>query len=254
MNGERKRALIIGASSPGGLGAAAARRLAGDGAEVVVAGRRIEPLEALAAEIGGRAIVCDVTYEDAIVAALADAGPLDILINAAGTADAQPIAKLKRARIEAQLAIHVTGNMLLLKHAAGTVERGGTVILFSSLTARVPGVGLAAYACAKAALDHLVRIAALEFGPLGISVNAVAPGFSPTPMTEDIFADPALSDLYMRECPLGGRAVTPEEVAAAVAWLADPACFTTGEIVQLSGGAHLGRMPNLNEIREARKS
>lgn len=245
-------ALVIGASSPGGLGEAVARRLHADGLSVIVSGRNQQRLAALAGEIGGEAIVCDIEDEDSIASALAQAGPLDLLVNAAGTADASPIAKLTRERIERQFSIHVTGNMLLLKHASQHVRKGGSIVLFSSVTARVPGVGLAAYACAKAALEHLVRVAAVEFGPLGIRVNAVAPGFSSTPMTEAIFAVPGLRDLYLREALIDARAVSPDEVAAAVAWLADTSCFTTGDILQMSGGAQLGRLPRMDEIRQTR--
>lgn len=245
-------ALVIGASSPGGLGEAVARRLRNDGIRVSIAGRNMSRLALLAEEIGAEAIPCDMEQEDSISTALERCGPLDLLVNASGTADASPISKVTRERIERQLAIHVTANMLLLKHASQQVRSGGSIVLFSSVTARVPGAGLAAYACAKAALDHLVRVAAVEFGPLGIRVNAVAPGFSPTPMTESIFAAPGLRDLYLREGLIGARAVTPDEVAAAVSWLADKRCFTTGEILQVSGGAQLGRLPRADEIREAR--
>lgn len=245
-------ALVIGASSQGGLGQAVVRRLSADGVQVAVAGRNMPRLVALAEEIGGVAVFCDMEDEDSIAAALTQAGPLDLLVNAAGTADALPIAKLTRARIERQLSIHVTANMLMLKHATQHVRHGGSIVLFSSVTAQVPGVGLAAYACAKAALEHLVRVAAVEFSSLGIRVNAVAPGFSPTPMTEAIFAAPHLRDLYLRESLIDARAVLPDEVAAAVAWLADPRCFTTGDIINMSGGAQLGRLPRMDEIRQAR--
>lgn len=253
-----KTALVIGASSPGGLGEAVAIALRAGGCTVHVAGRRVAALDALASDLGGLAIACDMRDEDAIAAMFDLSGPIDILVNASGTTGAARLAKIQRAQIESELAIHVTANMLLLKHASGVMRRGGSITLFSSITARVPGEGLAAYSCAKAALDQLVRIAALEFGPLDVRVNAVAPGFSPTPMTEGIFADPAISALYLRDCPLETRpldekAVSARQVASAVGWLSDADCFANGEIVQLSGGAQLGRLPRLDELREARR-
>ena len=253
MNRNGKSALVIGASSGGGLGEAVARRLHDAGFAVLVAGRRMDPLRALAKALDGRALACDVTDEASIEAMFVQAGPVDVLVNAAGTTDASRLSKITREQIESQFAMHVTANMLLLKHATANMVRGGAIILFSSLTAAVPGEGLAAYSCAKAALDHLVRIAALEFGSSGIRVNAVAPGFSPTPMTEGIFAQPAIRDLYLNACPLGSLAVSPEQVASAVAWLAQDDCFANGDTIQLSGGAHLGRLPHLNEIRHARR-
>lgn len=253
MREKERKALVIGASSPGGLGEAVARRLREDGAELIVSGRAMDRLQPLADDLGGRAIVCDVTDEASIAALIDAAGPFDILVNAAGTTDAGRIANIARERIEAQLAMHVTANILLLKHAHRAIRSGGAIVLFSSVTATVPGEGLTAYACAKAALEHLVRIAALEFGASNVRVNAVAPGFSPTPMTEGIFAQPAIRDLYLRQSPLGARAVSPQEVAATVAWLTDRLCFTTGDILQASGGAHLGAMPGLDELKAARR-
>jgi NAD(P)-dependent dehydrogenase (short-subunit alcohol dehydrogenase family) len=125
---------------------------------------------------------------------------------------------------------------------------GGSIVLFSSVTATVPGTGLAAYAGAKAALEHIVRIAALEFGPRGIRVNAVAPGFSRTPMTEAFLADERIASIYKNETALGAL-TEPKQVAATVSWLAAPDCFTTGETIAVSGGAQLLRLPTGAELR-----
>ena len=248
METVRRKALVIGASSPGGLGEATARRLANDGADVTVAARRIVQLDQLVQDIGGRAVVCDLGDEASIAALIAETGSLDIVVNAAGTTMARSIVKLTREAIEEQFAIHVTANLLLLKHVAPVMPPGASIILFSSLTARLAGAGLAAYASAKAALDQIVRIAALEFGPTGIRVNAVAPGFSRTPMTEGFLADPHFEALYRRESAMGAL-VTPEQVAATVAHLAAHDCFITGEIVQVSGGAQLCRLPRADELK-----
>ena len=244
----RRKALVIGASSPGRLGEATARRLAIDGVDVIVAGRRIEPLERIAADIGGSAIACDLCDERSIKALIGECGPVDVLVNAAGTTMARSIAKLTRETIEEQFAIHVTANLLLLKHAAPVMLAGASIILFSSLTAKVAGAGLAAYASAKAALEKVVRIAALEFGPLGIRVNAVAPGFSRTPMTEGFLANPHFDALYRRKSALGAL-VTPDQVAATVSHLAARDCFLSGEIVQVSGGAQLCRLQRADELK-----
>lgn len=251
MSNDQRRACVIGASSPGGLGEACALRLASEGYALVLAGRRREALSKLAETVGGRVLSVDMTVEEDLARLAAETGPLDVLVNAAGTTDAARLARISRESIEAQLAIHVTANMLLIKHFGPAIRPGGSIILFSSITARVAGEGLAAYSCAKAALEQLVRIAAIELGDAGVRINAVAPGFSHTPMTEGIFANPALSQLYVGEAPLGGRAVLAEEVADAVAWLARPGGFTTGETIQVSGGAQLGRLPRLSQIRQA---
>lgn len=247
MERASRTALIIGASSPGGLGEATARRLADDGFEIILAGRRPESLKALADEVCGRVVQCDLLDEASIAAAVQAAGPIDVLINAAGTTLGQSILKLRRAQIEAQFAIHVTANLLLLKHAIPILSDGGSVVLFSSVVSARAGAGLAAYAAAKAALDQVVRVAALEFGSRGIRVNAVAPGFSLTPMTQSFLSEQRFDALYRRETALGAL-VLPSQVAATVAHLVAEDCFITGEIVQTSGGAQLYRLPTRAEL------
>jgi len=248
MAERQKRTLVLGASSKGGIGEAVARRLANDGHLVLIAGRRREPLDELAAEIHADVLTCDVTDEDSIAAMFDAASPLDVAVNTAGTTDVGSIAKIKRERVEAQFALHVTGNLLFMKHAVAHMGDGGSIILFSSLTARVPGTGLAAYAGAKAALEHIVRIAALEFGPRSIRVNAVAPGFTRTPMTEAFLADERIAGIYKNETALG-QLTEPAQVASAVSWLASNDCFTTGETIAVSGGAQLLRLPTGAELR-----
>lgn len=248
MSDRQKRALVLGASSRGGIGEAVARRLSDDGYAVVVAGRRREPLDVLAAEIRADVLTCDVTDEDSIEAMFEAAGPVDVAVNTAGTTDVGSIAKIKRERVEAQFALHVTGNLLFMKHAVAHMGEGGSIVLFSSLTARIPGTGLAAYAGAKAALEHIVRIAALEFGPRSIRVNAVAPGFTRTPMTEAFLADDRIAAIYKNETALG-QLTEPAQVASAVSWLASDDCFTTGETIAVSGGAQLLRLPTGAELR-----
>ena len=248
MERNNRQALIIGASSPGGLGEATARRLAREGFGIALAGRRQDALAALANEIGGRTIPCDILDEESIVAMIAAAGTFDVLVNAAGTTLGQSILNLRREQIEAQLAMHVTANLLLLKHAVPAMRDGSSVVLFSSLVATRPGAGLAAYGAAKAGLDHVVRIAAIEFGGRGIRVNAVAPGFSRTPMTEGFLGVPKYEALYRRESALGAL-VSPDQIAATVAHLVADDCFITGEIIQASGGAPLCRLPHAAELK-----
>jgi NAD(P)-dependent dehydrogenase (short-subunit alcohol dehydrogenase family) len=247
MTENRQRILVLGASSVGGLGEAVARRFAAEGCSVIVAGRRLAPLEVLANDIGGTAIACDVTDDAQVQAMMEAAGPLDVAVNASGTSTTFSIARSTREQVEAQFAIHVAGNFSFLKHGLRAMPNGGNFVLFSSLTATIPGVGLAAYSGAKAALNHLVRVAALEYGPKNIRVNAVAPGFAKTPMTESFLEDQFFLDLYRSESPLGAL-VTPAQIADAVAWLASPNCFMTGEIMQVSGGAQLGRLPRANDL------
>lgn len=239
--------MIIGASSPGGLGAATARRLSAEGFDLVLAARRPDSLGELKAELGARIVTCDLLDESSIADAVSAAGRFDTVINAAGTTLGQSILKLQREQIDAQFAIHVTANLLLLKHAIPVMPFGGSVVLFSSVVSTRAGSGLAAYASAKAALDQVVRVAALEFGPRGIRVNAVAPGFALTPMTQGFLAQPKFEALYRRETALDAL-VSPEQVASTVAHLVADDCFITGEIIQASGGAPLCRLPRREEL------
>lgn len=248
MENPHRKALIIGASSEGGLGEAAARRLAADGLRVVLAGRRMAPLERLAAELGGRVLPCDMLDEKSIAELAAAAGPVDVLVNASGTTLGRTILKISREQIESQLSLHVTGNILLMKHCVPAMPRGGSIILFSSVVAKLAGPGIVAYSAAKAALDHVVRVAALEFGPLGIRVNAVAPGFTRTPMTEGFLSNERMGALYRRESAMG-ELTEPHQVAAAVSYLAAPDCYSSGEIVHVSGGAQLCRLPRAEELK-----
>lgn len=231
-----------------------ARRLAAEGCHVTVAARRVDAVAALAQELGGSHAACDVRDETSIANLLSETGPIDVLVNAAGTTCAGGISRIERSQIEDQMELHYTANALLLKHAIGAMPNGGSVVLFSSVTAALSGAGLASYSCAKAALEQLVRVAAVELGERGIRVNAVAPGFSQTPMTEAIFADEGLTELYLGHVPLGARAVLPQEVASAVSWLAAEDCFVTGETIQVSGGAQLGRLPNKQDFKALRKA
>lgn len=244
----KRTALIIGASSRGGLGEAAARRLAADGFAIALGARDPTRLASLAEELGTRVMTCDLLDEQSIEAAADIAGPIDVLVNAAGTTLGRSILKSDRIGIEAQLAIHVTANILLLKHFGPVVVPGGSIVLFSSLVGARAGEGIVAYAAAKAALNHVVRTAALEFAALELRVNAVAPGFVETPMTSDFLAIERLNSLYRRETA-GGTLATPEQVAAAVSYLAAPDCFATGTIMAVDGGAQLMRLPRSAEFK-----
>jgi NAD(P)-dependent dehydrogenase (short-subunit alcohol dehydrogenase family) len=106
---------------------------------------------------------------------------------------------------------------------------------------------MSAYCAAKAGLSMLTQVAALELGPRGVRVNAVAPGFVHTPLTEGAAAVPGVVEEYIENTALG-RAGTPEDVAAAVAFLcSQQSSWLTGEVLDLNGGAHLKRYPNIAE-------
>ena len=198
--------------------------------------------------LAARALTCDVTDEDSIAAMAEAAGPIAVAVNTAGTTDVGGIAKIKRERIEAQFAIHVTGNLLFMKHVVAQMGEGGSIVLFSSLTARSPGLALRLMPAPRPRSSISCASQRSNSDRAGIRVNAVAPGFTRTPMTEAFLADERIADIYKNETALGAL-TEPEQVAAAVAWLAAADCFTTGETIAVSGGAQLLRLPTGAELR-----
>ena len=232
----RRRALVTGAS--GAIGAAICRRLAADGCEVIAhAHRNLAAAERLAEEVGGRAIAFDVA--DRAVAAtvlerLLEAGPIQILVNNAGTHDDAPFAGMGPAQWDDVIAVHVGGfynvTRPLLMPMART--RWGRIIGISSASARLGRRGQANYAAAKGAIEAASRTLAREMGSRGVTVNCVAPGIIDTAATKEAFDAAAIASLV----PLQ-RAGTAEEVAAVVAFLAsDAAGYITGQVIPIDGG------------------
>lgn len=246
-----KLAVILGASSGAGFGAAIARRLAASGAAVVIGGRDRDGLDRVAADIGAIAQTCDITVESELADLFrlaADHGPVSIAINAAGVNHAAPIRKLEPDTIRKISDVHFLGTLLFIKHAARAIgERRGAILTISTLTATVPGAGLALYAGSKAGADHAVRVAAMEYGSQGIRVNSLSPGLSRTAMTDAYFAYPGFEAAFAAETPLG-RLASTGDVAATAAWLCSDEAFITGQNIQVNGGASLTRLPRTDEI------
>ena len=243
-----KVAVVLGASGEKNFGSAIARKLAADGCQVVVAARRLEPLEQLAGEIGGLAVACDITDEPQIeklfATALEHFGRVDVAVNSSGTHAHTPISVLSRDLIIPTLEISFIGALLFFKHAAAAMPDGGSVITVSSLTARLPGPGYAVYAGTRAGIDYALKVAAVEYGSRGVRFNSVAAGLIETDMTEDIFKVPGLVDAFVGHIP-AGRMGQIRDVAEAASWLADPerSGFVNGSVIDLSGGQHMGRLP-----------
>ena len=245
---EGKVAVVLGASGEKNFGSATARRLAADGCKVVVAARRLEPLNALASEIGGLAVACDVMEESQIENLFARAkdefGRVDVAVNCSGTHAHAPIAELTREQITPTLEISFIGTLLFFKHAAAAMPEGGSVITISSLTARLPGAGYSVYAGTRAGIDYAVKVAAVEYGAQGVRFNSIAAGLIETDMTAGFFQMPELVDAFVSQIP-AGRMGTVDDVAEAALWLANPAHsgFFNGSVLDLSGGQHMGRLP-----------
>lgn len=226
-------ALVIGGAS--GLGAATATALRAAGHTAVTG------------DLAGADLTVDVVEEAAVAAAVdtvvAEHGRLDVVVNSAGVSTLSQVADHDVQEFRRVLDVNLTGSMLVIKHAARVMGEGGAVVSIASLNARQPGTGMAAYCSAKAGLAMLTQVAALELGPRGIRVNAVSPGLVVTPLTAPAMDIPGVREDYVANTPLG-RAGTPEEVAEAVVYLAT-AQWLTGEVLDLNGGAHLMRYPDL---------
>ena len=251
-NLQGKVAVVIGAAGRGNMAQTIARRLAADGAKLVVAGRDVAVLQALAEELGGTAVGhCDITSE-ADMAKLAAAavdrfGGLDIAINATGFGLLKPFLDTTKDEIEKIAALQFTGAILFYQAMLRVMRDGGSLIQISSATASIMLEDHAAYMGTKAATDHIIRCIANEFGDRGIRANSVAPGFTITPMTAKAGRNPAIIAAFSKEYPLG-RVGTSEDIANAIAWVVSDECFMTGQVFQVNGGVTLRRNPSNAEI------
>lgn len=243
-----KTAVVIGASGSANFGAAIARRLAAEGANIVVAARRREPLEQLAAELGGTAVACDVTrdgdIEQLFKTALDTYGRVDIAVFSAGIHSAGAIAELSAESIRPTLEISVIGALLFFRYAAAAMTEGGSVITISSLTARIPGPGLVAYSAARAGIDYAIRVAAVEYGEQKVRFNSIAAGLIQTDMTDGFFAMQPIIEAHINATPCG-RMGTLDDMAEAALFLADGhrSGYINGQVLDLAGGQQNGRLP-----------
>lgn len=247
-----KVAVILGASDERSMGAATARRFAAEGAKLVLGARRLEPLKKIADEVGGVAVACDITNEHDIEKLAATAvdrfGRLDIAINYSGLNSAgTPIAETTREVLQAACDVHLIGTTLFFKHMAAKMADGGALITTSTMTALLAPPGLAAYAGSKKGADQVVRIAAVEYGPRGIRVNSIAPGFTESGMTAEYFEMPSIPEAFRKEVPLP-RLVNVDDIANTALWLASDEAFLTGQVIDMTAGQSLNRIPTADEM------
>jgi 3-oxoacyl-[acyl-carrier protein] reductase len=244
-NSSERIAVVIGGAS--GIGWASARALAADGCRVTVADRNGEGARARAGELGEphTAAEVDVTDEESVKRLFDEVGPLDVVVNCAGFGSLGLITDLAVAEFRAVVDVCLNGSFIVAKYAGKNLRDGGSLVTISSLNGRQPAIGMSAYCSAKAGVSMLTQVAALEMGPRGIRVNAIAPGLVDTPLTEGSYAVPGLVEDYLENTALG-RSGKPEEIADAVVFLCSPkAAWLTGEVLDLNGGAHLKRYPDV---------
>ena len=210
-----RNAVVVGGAS--GIGKAVAYALAADDCRVVVADRDVDGARSVATELGDphSSAAVDVTDENSVRALFDAAGSLDIVVNTAGFSSLGLITELPVEDFRAVVDVCLTGSFLVIKHGAPHLSDGGALVSISSLNGRQPAAAMSAYCAAKAGLSMLTQVAALELAPQGIRVNAVAPGFVHTPLTEPATQIPGVVDEYVENTPLG-RAGNPEDIADAV--------------------------------------
>ncbi|WP_439110814.1 3-oxoacyl-[acyl-carrier-protein] reductase [Lentibacter sp.] len=235
-----KCALITGAS--GGIGGSIAKALHGAGATVALSGTREEPLKALAAELGERAHVlpCNLSDGDAVDAlpkqAIEAMGACDILVNNAGITRDQLFMRMSDDEWQSVLDVNLTSTMRLCRGVMRPMmkARWGRIINISSIVGATGNPGQANYAASKAGMVGMTKSIAYEVASRGITANAVAPGFIATAMTDKLTDEQ--KDKINVQIP-AARMGTPEEIAAAVLYLASPeAAYVTGATLHVNGG------------------
>jgi NAD(P)-dependent dehydrogenase (short-subunit alcohol dehydrogenase family) len=244
-----KVAVVSGGAS--GLGAESARRLAGEGARVMLTDLEAERGQAVADEIlaaGGAAafMAHDVTDEarwrEVIAETVARFGRLDVLVNSAGIGGGEPLLEATLEGWRRVTGINLDGTFLGLRHAAPVMAQagGGSIINLSSILGKVGLPGAAAYCASKGGVAMLTKAAALELAASGVRVNSVHPGFIETPMVAEAFRTSEngneMRDMIISRHALG-RLGIPREIADAIVFLAsDEASFMTGAELVVDGG------------------
>ena len=241
---ENRIALVTGAAS--GLGLATATAFAREGATVVINDLRLDVAQEAAARLGNRhfAVGGDVSSEEAVKAmvdaVLARYGRLDILVNNAGVPDSfVPTVDQTLAHWQRLIDIHLTGTYLVSKMVAPSMiaQQSGVILNLNSIAGLMDLPVRTAYSAAKAGIGMLTQVLGCEWGPHNVRVNAVAPGYMMTPLTEKLIVDGKIDEKRIRRRTPMGKMGTAEDIAEAMVFLAsDKAKFITAITLPVDGG------------------
>lgn len=252
-----KIALVTGASS--GMGKATARLLAQDGANVVIMGRRKEALRDALDELRSQApaariesFLGDAGDQSSARAAIETAygleGRIDIIVSAVGKGVYKPLLLCDEADMLDEFRAEVLTAFFMIRHGAPRMSNGGSIVCVSSTAGTLPCAGLGPYAAAKASLEMLVRVSALELGKAQVRVNAVRPGFTRGEGTASMFSDEELLKSFTDFIPMA-RGGESDDLARALRFLAGPESgWVTGQIFAADGGQELRGFPDPNPL------
>jgi NAD(P)-dependent dehydrogenase (short-subunit alcohol dehydrogenase family) len=238
-------AVVVGGTS--GIGRAISLGLADAGADVVATSRRREEVEATAAAVEQRGrkavrVTSDVTdvasLEAALAATLGALGKVDVLVNCAGRTKRQPTMEVAEVDWNAILDTNLTGTLRACRvFGRHMLERGyGRIVNIASLSSFVALFEVAAYSASKAAVASLTKSLALEWGPGGVNVNAIAPGVFPTPLNKTLLEGTPRGQEFLTRTPLKRFGKVEELAGAAVFLASEAASFVNGEVIAVDGG------------------
>lgn len=237
-----RRALVTGASK--GLGRAIAIAFAEAGADVLLTARSLPEMEATVGHLrqkglSARARTLDVTDDAAVRALVAEEGPLDVLLNNAGTNIREPFLEVADAALDTLLDLNVRAAFVVGQAVAkGMVAagKGGAIVNLSSVNGHVAGTNRSVYTATKHAFEGLTKAMAVELGPHNIRVNAICPTFIETPLTAGVLSDETFMARTVRAIPLGRIGQVEDVMGAAVFLASDAAGLINGASLLIDGG------------------
>jgi len=241
------KAMVTGAGT--GLGAAIAERLAKEGYVLGLLDQDEAGVTSVAERLNAKALPADVASPEAVAEAFDAFGPVDLLVNNAGIARFGPLLEQSALDMQAVINVNLLGTAICSQQAARGMATlgGGCIINMSSINAITPGPNVGLYAATKAAIQNLTVLQSIEWGPLGIRVNAIAPGFIDAGMSAPFFANESIREKRSQGVPLKALG-TAEDVVNAVVYLqSDAARYVSGHQLVVDGGvvgsllAHLPR-------------